>query len=62
MQNTHFTQVKLIFCFYGSNQILVELRSRGSLRPISKISLSEVLLPAPAAAYTAETKISNNLA
>ena len=49
MQNTRFTKVKLIFCFYGSNQIFVELRSHGSLRPIFKISLSEVLLPTPAA-------------
>ena len=36
MQNTRFTKVKLIFCFYGSNQIFVELRGQGSLRPISK--------------------------
>ena len=36
MQNTRFTKVKLIFCFYESNQIFVELRRHGSFRPISK--------------------------
>ena len=36
MQKTRFTKVKLIFCFYGSNQIFFELRGHGSLRPISK--------------------------
>ena len=47
MQNTCFTKVKLIFN-YGSNQILVKLRGRGSLRPDSK-NHSEVLLLTPAA-------------
>ena len=36
MQNTRFSKVKLIFCFYRSNQIFVELHGHGSLRPISK--------------------------
>ena len=36
MQNTRFIKVKLTFSFYESNQIFVELRGRGSLRPISK--------------------------
>ena len=39
MQNTRFTQVKLFFCFYGSNEIFAELRGRGSLRPIAKNQL-----------------------
>ena len=33
VQNMRFTKVKVIFWFYESNQIFVELRGHGSLKP-----------------------------